>query len=350
MRMLTRLLALAVLATVVVVAVLGVPAPWSPSGWFLLGTLAVAALALVIKDRRPRRGLGIVALLLLLILLVVRLVGAGDGMIAMRTLPGGDSSRWLGRLVDEEDLALAGARWLGHRYRLPANEREHLLPAMRKAYAAMRWDDAFSPSPILDTLAGRQAPTAFDTLIIEPRPKPKPGVVIKFGVVFLHGYAGNSTLECWLVASAARGIGAVTVCPATDFTGRWQDENGERIFAATLDYLHARGIKRVFLAGLSNGAAGASALAPRFAASLEGLILISGAPASGGSGGLPTLVVHGLQDAIAPVEAARAYVARNRATFAGFEGGHFVLLVRREETREAIVNWLTPEAGYRVQR
>ena len=39
--------------------------------------------------------------LLFLVLLVVRLVGAGEGMIAMRTLPGGGSARWLGRLLDD---------------------------------------------------------------------------------------------------------------------------------------------------------------------------------------------------------------------------------------------------------
>jgi pimeloyl-ACP methyl ester carboxylesterase len=346
MRLLIRIFALAMLGAVALVAVLGVLASWSPSGWFALGTVGVAAVALAIKDRRPRRGLGLVALLLLALLLIVRIVGAGDGMIAMRTLPSGESARWLARLVDEQDLALAGARMLAMRWPLPASERQRLVPAMREAYVEMRRDDVFSPSPAVDTFLGRQVPSAFDTLVIEPRAEPKPGVPMKFGVIFLHGYAGSYTLECWLVARAAREIGALTVCPATDFSGHWRGESGERILRATLDYLHARGIKRVFLAGLSNGALGARALAPRFASSLEGLILISGAPATGDNGGLPTLVVHGSEDTMTPVAAARAFAERTHATYAGFEGGHFVLLVRRTETREAIVNWLMHQAGY----
>ena len=136
-----------------------------------------------------------------------------------------------------------------------------------------------------------------------------------------------------------------TVCPATDFSGHWRGKAGEPIVRATLDYLHARGIRRVFLAGLSNGAMGASALAPRFASSLTGLILISGAPAAGGNAGLPTLVVHGTEDPIASAAVARAFAARTHARYAGFDGGHFVLLVRRTETRAVIADWLMGQIG-----
>jgi len=348
MRLLLRIFGFAVLAVVVLVAGLGALAPWSQSGWFALGTLALAAVALVVKEQRPRRGLALISLLLLAILLGFRIVGGGDGMIAMRTLPSGDSARWLSRLVDEQDLALVGARVLAMEGRLPASEREQLVPAMREAYGVMRRDDVVTPSPVLDTLLGRQEPAAFDALVIEPRAEPKPGVPMKFAVLFLHGYAGSYTLECWLLARAAREIGALTVCPATDFSGHWQGEAGERILRASLDYLHTRGIERVFLAGLSNGAVGASALAPRFASSLVGLILISGAPASGGNAGLPTLVVHGAHDSMTPVETARAFAERTHATFAGLDGGHFVLLTKRVEAREAIVAWLMQRTGYHV--
>jgi hypothetical protein len=348
MRLLTRIAAFAVLGAVALVALLGAWAPWSPSGWFALGSLAVAAIALALKAPRPRRGLGLMALGLLAILLVVRIVGAGDGMIAMRTLPSGDSARWLARLVDEQDLALAGARVVATQGRLPAAERERLVPAMHEAYLEMRRDDVFSPSPVLDTFLGRQTPGAFDALVIEPRAEPKPSVPMKFGVIFLHGYAGSFTLECWLVARAAREIGAVTVCPATDFSGHWQGESGGRILRASLDYLQSRGIKRVFLAGLSNGAIGASALAPRFSPSLEGLILLSGAPAAGGNGGLATLVLHGEHDTMTPATSAIAFAQRHHTTYVSLDGGHFVLLTRRAEAREAIVNWLMHQTGYHL--
>jgi pimeloyl-ACP methyl ester carboxylesterase len=348
MRLLLRILGFVVLGAVALVALLGALAPWSQSGWFALGIVALAALALIIEEPKPRRGLALVSLLLLLILLVFRIVGAGDGMIAMHTLPGGDSARWLARLVDEQDLALVGARVLARQWRLPADERERLVPAMREAYGLMRRDDVVTPSPVLDTLLGRQGPAAFDTLVIEPRAEPKPEVPMKFAVLFLHGYAGSFTLECWLVARAAREIGALTVCPATDFSGHWQGAAGERLVRASLDYLTGRGIKRVFLAGLSNGAVGASALASRFASSLEGLILISGAPVGGGNAGLPTLLVHGTHDTVTPVAAARAFAERTHATFAGFDGGHFVLLTKRVEARQAIIDWLMHRTGYHV--
>ena len=345
MRRLVRILAVTLLVLVALVGLMGVLAPWSPSGWFGLGAVVVAALALSISERGVRRGLGAVALVLLAILLAVRMLGAEDGMIRMVTLPQGTSSRWLGRVLDEQDVALAGARVLAMRWRLPPDEQQRLVPAMREAYVEMRRDDAFTPSPVFDTLLGRQTPGAFDTLVIEPRAESNPASPVKTGVIFLHGYAGSYTLECWLVASAARAVGAVTVCPATDFSGHWRGEAGERIVRATLDTLHARGIRRVFLAGLSNGAMGASALAPRLASSLAGLILISGAPASGENGGLPTLVVHGTADPMASVASARAFAARTQASYAGFDGGHFVLLVRRAETRAAIASWLMGQLG-----
>jgi hypothetical protein len=349
MRMLLRIFALAVLGAVALAAVLGLLVSWSPSGWFALGVVALAAVALCLKEPRPRRGLALAALVLLAILFAVRIVGGGDGMIAMRTLPAGESARWLSRLVDEQDLALAGARALTVGGRLAADERTGLVPAMHEAYVEMRRDDVVSPSPVLDTFLGRQTPSAFDALVIEPRAEPKATAPIKFGVIFLHGYAGSYTLECWLVARAAREIGAVTVCPATGFSGHWRNEAGEHILRASLDYLHRRDVKRVFLAGLSNGAIGASALSSQFASFFEGLILISGAPAAGDSGSLPTLVVHGEHDTMTPVAAARAFVARHQAAYTELPGGHFVLLTRRADAREAIVKWLMQRAGYHTR-
>ena len=141
---------------------------------------------------------------------------------------------------------------------------------------------------MLDTLLGRQRPEAFDALVIEPR-----GRSPKAAVVFLHGYAGSFTLECWMMAEAASSIDALTVCPSTGFSGQWWTRDGERSLRATLAYLDERGLSRPYLAGLSNGAVGASALAPRLARSLAGLVLIAGASPEGSTGGLPTLVVQG---------------------------------------------------------
>jgi hypothetical protein len=334
----TRILGVTALLGLTLVTLLGVFSPWSPSGWFAIGGLAIAAIALLVRERGPRRGLILVAAVLFAVLLGVRLVGSESGMIRMVTLPEGAGSRWLARLVDEQDVALAGARLLALRWPLSSDEKERLLPAMHDAYVELRRDDVVTPSPVADTLLGRQKPEAFDALVIEPRTDPLPAP--KAGLVFLHGYAGSFTLECWLVAKAAQAVGAVTVCPATGFAGHWRGQSAERIVRTSLDYLARRGIKRVFLVGLSNGASGASALAPSLAPSLSGLILVSGAPANGGNAGLPTLVLHGTDDAVASVAATQAFAARSHAKYVALPGGHFVLLVHREESRKAMADWL----------
>jgi pimeloyl-ACP methyl ester carboxylesterase len=104
----------------------------------------------------------------------------------------------------------------------------------------------------------------------------------------------------------------------------------------------------VFLAGLSNGAAGAVTLAAKFASELEGMILISGTPASGGTSGLPTLIIHGDKDPMASASAARAFAQHPHATYAEFDGGHFVWLMRRPEIHTTMVTWLMRRAGYKI--
>jgi pimeloyl-ACP methyl ester carboxylesterase len=123
--------------------------------------------------------------------------------------------------------------------------------------------------------------------------------------------------------------------------------DGERILRAALDYLHARGVRRVYLACLSNGAAGVSALAPKLASVLSGLVLISGAPAGGTAGQLPALVIHGERDRIASAAAARAFATRAQGRYVGLDGGHLVLLMRRAQAREAMASWLRQREGSR---
>jgi len=61
--------------------------------------------------------------------------------------------------------------------------------------------------------------------------------------------------------------GALGDVPGRGFSGHWRGEGAERMLCASLGLLHRRGIQHVFLAGLSNGAVGASAMAPIFAPS-----------------------------------------------------------------------------------
>ena len=327
-----RAIGAAVLLPVAGLALLGAQAPWSPSGWVLLAAAGVAGATTFTAAPRFRRILRTTAAATIGVLVLARLLAGGA---TMATLPGGTSSRWLGRIVDEQDLALAGARLLVRWWPVDREERQELLTEMHAAYVDMRRDVGGSPSPVLDTALGRQGPDGFDTLVFEAaRAAPRTGVV------FLHGYAGSFRLECWLVAEAARAIDAVTICPATGFSGHWTGRDGERILRASLAHLHARGVQRVYLAGLSNGAVGASALASKVAPMLSGLILISGAPSGGTAAQLPALVIHGSDDRIASAAAARTFAARTRAHYVGLDGGHFVLLMRRTQARDTIAAWL----------
>ena len=55
--------------------------------------------------------------------------------------------------------------------------------------------------------------------------------------------------------------------------------------------------------------------------------------------------VGGTDDAVASPAAAQAFAARTHASYASFPGGHFVLLVRREDTLKAIAGWLMGQLG-----
>jgi esterase/lipase len=341
MALLLRLFALALLAVVVLLALAGLLSPWSLSGWLALSAVGLACAAALASAPATRRTLLLLSGAALLAWSGARGVALSRARVRMVTGPAGQSARWLGAIVDEQDVSLVGARALSWLWSLPRDERAGLVDAMRSAYVQMRDDAGLGLSPVLDTWLARQGPRAFDTLWIEAE-KPATSAVL-----FLHGYAGSFALTCWLVARAARAIDAVTVCPATGFAGHWGEARGERTVRATLAMLRARGIRRVYLAGLSNGGVGAIALAPRLAASLVGLIVISGAHSDGDAAGLPTLVVQGERDTRVAAAAARSFAARAHARYAGFDGGHFVLLMRREETLAAITAWLrAQEAKY----
>jgi hypothetical protein len=335
------ILALAVLAIVA----LGLYVGYSRAGWLMLLGVALVVAGMITAPRRMSGAhgwtLARIGLALLALTVSGRLLFASYGPTKMTTLPHGGESRWLGRIFDEQDLSLAGAVGLVYKWSfLPPIERAELVPAMHEAYVAMRTSEGMTPSPVLDTFLGRQHPDAFDALVVEPHVRGP-----RTALIFLHGYAGSFTLECWMIAEAARAIDALTVCPATGFDGGWWMPDGERTLQATLAYVQARGVARVYLAGLSNGGIGASRLAARFEPSLAGLILISGASPDAVIGRLPALVVHGESDTNVSAAGAHAFAARNGATYVGLSGGHFVMMVRRAEVRDTIAAWLKRQPG-----
>lgn len=302
-------------------------------------TLGLAGLVALFLPPPRRRRVGRGALALLICLIAGRIALARGDRMTMVTLPGGESSRWLGRIFDEGDLAVIGAMAFVHVRKLPRIDRERIVPALREAYAEMGRELGASSSPVLNTVLHRQGPGAYDTLVIEPPSRAAP----RAAVVFLHGYAGSWSFECWLVARAAAAVDALTVCPATDFEGRWSDHAGERIVRETMRWLHQRGLHTIYLAGLSNGGYGASLLAPRLHG-LRGLVLISGASPTAPPAGVPTLVVQGDADTMASPSSARTYATRTQARYVSLPSGHFALLTDREPIRSAIGDWLRATA------
>lgn len=194
-------------------------------------------------------------------------------------------------------------------------------------------EEALPPSPFLSTYLGLQGPDAFDAVVFEPPGTPQ------CGIVFLHGFAGNFSVLDAFVARAAREAGAVTICPSAGWMGAWAKE--ERTVRACIDHLRARGIRRIFLAGLSNGALGASALAPRLSRELSGLILLSGSDLSEPDSGLPVLLVIARNDERMYASMAREYAERagKRGTLVELTGDHFVLAKDPEAVRRAVSSW-----------
>jgi pimeloyl-ACP methyl ester carboxylesterase len=171
-------------------------------------------------------------------------------------------------------------------------------------------------------MAGRVARS--DLMIVEASQPPRGALI------FLHGFAGSFALECWLMAQPD----LVTFCPSVGWRGDWW--NHARTLDETLALVRRRGFSEVYLAGLSNGGAGAARLAAH--RGFRGVILVSGTAAAPAPG-IPVLVVQGRRDRMAGVESARRYAERTHADYVELNGGHFVLLLDGK-ARVAIADWL----------
>ena len=262
--------------------------------------------------------------------------------IKVIVLPSANETRWANWLIDEEDSVLFGEAVLYLMGGVTGHEHDGIVSALSTAYAQARSTSGTFPSPFISTYIGFQNPATFDAVVIEPaveRPSP-------IGVVFLHGYMGNVTLQCWQIAQAAEQIGAITVCPSTSSIGDWWQPEGEAIVRETLSYLRGRGIQRFYLGGFSNGGYGLSRLSTALVteSGLKGLFFIAGA-----SNGmvvreinLPVLVIQGSEDERMPVGSAREFATElgKRATYVELEADHFLIMKQSEQVRKSIGTWL----------
>jgi hypothetical protein len=315
--------------------------PVSPIGVIYLLSYALVILGMVFAPRRSNvsstflmSGTAIV-----LITLAVRLLFPPSGeRVSLMTLPGASGPRLLNRILDEQDVVLFGAQAAPYLGAISPTEKNSLDLKFFQTFQEMNTQGVTPLSPFLATYLFQQRPGVFDVVIAEPRTRRAP----KAGIIFLHGFGGNFTLQCWLMAKAGDRIDAVTVCPSTDPSGYWWNSQGQSILHETLTYLQQRGVKRIYLAGLSNGAIGASRLANQFQGDLAGLILISGADPAAAMTDLSVLLLHGKNDERIPVSVMERYASAAGAkdSYHRFDGDHFVLLKQADEVQAVIVDWL----------
>ncbi|HEX5941579.1 MAG TPA: hypothetical protein VFY66_04845, partial [Anaerolineales bacterium] len=236
------------------------------------------------------------------------------------------------------DIVLFGAQVAPYLGAISPSEKNSLDIKFSQALKEMKVQGVTPLSPFLTTYLNQQRSNEFDLIISDPGSEATP----RNGIIFLHGFGGNFTLQCWLIATAGEPIDAVTVCPSTDPSGSWWNPNGQSILRETIIYLQQRGVERIYLAGLSNGAIGASRLADQLKNDINGLILISGADPNATMTELPVLLLHGKHDERIPVSMMEQYAsdAGPTAAYHLFEGDHFLLLKQANTLQEVIIDWL----------
>lgn len=264
-----------------------------------------------------------------------------DADLRLVTLPQGEPARWANVLIDEQDSLIFGEAIFHRIGGDSVEEHTGLTEALHTGYTEMRRKHGFFASPVVSTYLNLQKPDAFDAVIIEPETMIHPEVAI----IFLHGYMGNVTAQCWEIAQAVGQFGAVTICPSTEWTGGWWQPEGQAILHATFGYLRGQGIERFYLGGFSNGGFGISRLISNFnEAGLRGLFFINGISngASIRETGLPVLILQGTQD-----ERVRAGMVRpivemigQQATYIEVAGDHFMIMKQPKPVRQALTAWL----------
>jgi pimeloyl-ACP methyl ester carboxylesterase len=317
----------------------------SSGGYYLLGS-SLLAVGLILAPWRPKAQL---ALMLSGLAIVLVVAGARINQIQNETarlkvilLPSGKETRLINALIDERDTLLFGERLLRLIGGVSAREHKGLTPAVTAAYQKARMMYGDFPSPVLSTYLGLQRSSAFDAVVIEPSLAQSAPV----GVIFLHGFTGNVSIQCWQIARAVEMIGAVTVCPSTGWQGYWWTPEGEANVRTTFDYLRERGVERIYLGGFSNGGNGVGSLMPTLASEQDmvGLFFVDGLRNAAGvrETGLPVLVIQGVNDERIPVEAARQFVVDvgERGTYIELKADHFLIMKHPQQVQEAISAWL----------
>lgn len=345
LRLLGILLALPLLALIV----LAFRLPITSSGvlYLLAGSLLVLGLIAVPVSRKQSLFLIFAGVIGFFLIIAARSILMGQNQsseIRMITLPEGNAPRWLGSIIDEQDALIFGEELFHFIGGDSTREHEGLIPAFQTAYSEMRTQGMF-PSPILSTYLNLQQPDGFDAVIIQPQEQPT------FGVIFLHGFMGNVTAQCWEIAQPVKELGGVTVCPSTEWTGQWSKPRGHEILKRTFEHLRKQGITRFYLGGFSNGGFSIGRLTSELSAEsgLVGLFFIDGF--TNGTSvrglGLPVLMIEGAQDERVPPAMARQFAAEvgDLGTYVEIDSDHFLIMKKPEEIQNIIRRWLNEQTN-----
>lgn len=260
----------------------------------------------------------------------------------MIALPQERNTRWINTLIDEQDSLIVGEALFHMIGGDSPNEHNGITSALHADYSQIRATQRVFSSPFVSTYLNLERSTHFDAIIIEPETNQPP----EYALVFLHGYMGNVTAQCWEIAQAVNSFKALTVCPSTGWRGDWWQPQGQAILRSTLEYLKKQGIQKFYLAGFSNGGISLGRLAAQLKDEngLRGLILIDGFDNGAGIRelGLPILLIEGLQDERIPPAYARQVAEEigDLGTYVELNGDHFLIMKQPASVKNALEKWL----------
>ncbi len=238
------ILALPILA--VIALSLGLPITLSGIGYLLGSALAAAGLILAPRAGRNSISLTFVGIFMLAGVASVRMFIGGEQTnpsIRMVVLRQNKTTRWINYAVDEQDSLIVGERLLNLISGDLPREHRRLASALHTDYSDMRTSQRVFPSPIVSTYLGLEKASHFDAIIVQADVHRPPEIAL----VFLHGYMGNVTAQCWEIAQAVKNFAAMTICPSTGWQGDWWQPPGKDILQATFQYLSEQGIQRFYL-------------------------------------------------------------------------------------------------------
>jgi pimeloyl-ACP methyl ester carboxylesterase len=299
--------------------------PWLSKHWMVaLLSSGMLALAIVVASR------------------TISITPQPEQQVQMISLPAGTKTGWMGNVLDEQDVAVWGEA-LFHRIG-GSSAREHagITQALYGEYSTIRHVQPVLPSPVLSTYLNLQRPEAFDAVLIHPLEATHPETAL----VFLHGFMGNVSAQCWRIGQATMRLGVLTICPSTGWQGQWWQPDGQAILRATLDYLRKQGIREIYLGGFSNGGFGLSQLAATIqdVNELHGLIFIDGISNDRGirETGLPVLIIQGVWDERMPASEAKqiATLLGEQAAYVEVDSDHFLIMKKPQAVNAALSAWL----------